>query len=360
MIGRFSPPRGPRPVARAGPFVATMPNGVFGDPLVHVRIPHHKRSLLLDLGEGAKLPARTAHQVSDVLLSHAHADHIAGFISFLRSRIGEWPLCRVYGPPGISGNVAGLVAGIHWDRIGRRAPRFEVTEYDAGKLARFSVVAGGVGPEPLDVKPAPDGIVHTDEIMQIRVAILDHLTPVLAYALESRATIRVRKDALAASGLRPGPWLTDLKDRISAGESRALISLPDGSTRDAALLAAELLMVSAGVKLVYATDLADTPRNRADLQALAAGAHTLFCEAAFSEVDADKAQRTGHLTARACGEIAAAAGVTRLIPFHFSRRYESDPKRLYAEARAACAATVVPDIERFEKSLPAGPTERDA
>lgn len=51
------------------------------------------------------------------------------------------------------------------------------------------------------------------------------------------------------------------------------------------------------------------------------------------------AVRTGHLTARACGEIATAAGVERLIPFHFSRRYESDP---YREVRAVCSRAVVP------------------
>jgi hypothetical protein len=41
-------------------------------------------------------------------------------------------------------------------------------------------------------------------------------------------------------------------------------------------------------------------------------------------------------------EIAAAAHVERLIPFHFSRRYEEEPDRVYAEVRARCARTVIP------------------
>lgn len=81
-------------------------------------------------------------------------------------------------------------------------------------------------------------------------------------------------------------------------------------------LANGLAVVAPGQKLAYATDLADTRENRERLIALARGAHTFFCEASFVERDCAQAARTGHLTARACGEIATAANVTRLIPFH--------------------------------------------
>ena len=72
------------------------------------------------------------------------------------------------------------------------------------------------------------------------------------------------------------------------------------------------------------------------------GAHCLLCEASFLTQDRAQAERTGHLTARACGEIAAAAGVRTLIPFHFSRRYESEPWRVYEEIAAACPQVVIP------------------
>ena len=93
-------------------------------------------------------------------------------------------------------------------------------------------------------------------------------------------------------------------------------------------------MVTPGQKLVYATDLADTAANRARLMALAQEANVLFCEAAFVAADAEPALRTGHLTARAGGEIAVAANVAARIPFHFSRRYQTEPERVYAEIRA--------------------------
>ena len=69
----------------------------------------------------------------------------------------------------------------------------------------------------------------------------------------------------------------------------------------------------------------------------------LLCrEAAFLAADAGPAARAGHLTARARGEIAVAADVAMLFPFHFSRRYHSEPLRVYAEIRAVRPRRVEP------------------
>jgi len=54
------------------------------------------------------------------------------------------------------------------------------------------------------------------------------------------------------------------------------------------------------------------------------------------------------LTARACGEIATAAVVRRLVPFHLSRRYEKDPRQVYAEVLAACPRALVPGSVQVE------------
>ena len=60
------------------------------------------------------------------------------------------------------------------------------------------------------------------------------------------------------------------------------------------------------------------------------------------ENDIKHAIRNGHLTTRACGEIATAARVGRLVSFHFSRRYAEHPDDIYAELRAACNRVVIP------------------
>jgi ribonuclease BN (tRNA processing enzyme) len=167
---------------------------------------------------------------------------------------------------------------------------------------------------------------------------------VLAYALEPAQSLNIRKDRLQARGLLPGPWLGALKQGLQAGEVDKHIELPDGTTGTVQALADDLVLVSPGKKLVYATDFADTPANRERLIALARGAHTLFCESTFCEADAEQAARTAHLTTRACAEIAEAARVARLVPFHFSRRYEKDPAAVYAEIAEFTRTVMVPDL----------------
>jgi ribonuclease BN (tRNA processing enzyme) len=334
-------PSVPGPVVHVGPFVATLVNGVFGDPLLHVRLQHAKRSLLFDLGEAGRLPARIAHQVTDVFVSHAHIDHVAGFLWFLRSRIGDYPACRIFGPPGLAANIAGFIAGVHWDRVGQRGPCFDIAELHEDRLLRFRVRAGDSGARSLGADVAADGKLLADPGFRVRAVTLDHKTPVLAFALEQSGDIKVRKERLTALGAAPGPWLTALKAAIAANEPDRPITLPTGARQRAGALAEELLMIGAGHKLVYATDLADTAPNRARLASLAHGAQAFFCEATFCESDADQAARTGHLTAKACAQIAALAEVRRLVPFHFSRRYEPNAARIYAEIEAACPAMTI-------------------
>jgi ribonuclease BN (tRNA processing enzyme) len=333
---------GPHPVARVGMAIGTLVNGTFGDPLLHVRLRHLKRSLLFDLGEGGRLPGRIAHQVRDVFISHAHIDHIAGFLWLLRARIGEFPTCRLYGPPGLAGHIAGLMSGILWDRIGENGPRFSIAELHNDCLMRYAIQAGRSGVEQLGERRVMEGVILEEPAFRVRAATLDHGTPVLAFAFEQPRQFNIRKERLIARGLPAGPWLNELKLRLAKDEFYALIDLPDGSSGSAGELADDLVLIAPGQKLVYATDLADSIDNRQRLIALARGAHTLFCEAAFVEADKNQAVRTGHLTGRACGEIATCAKVGHLIPFHFSRRYETAPEPLYEEVRSVCSRVVVP------------------
>lgn len=344
-VAQLGPPSesgGSRIAGRAGSADFCLVNGVFGDPLLHLRLRHQRRSLLFDLGDGARLPARIAHQVTDVFITHAHLDHIGGFLWLLRSRIGEFPPCRLYGPPGLAGHIEGFLRGILWDRVRLRGPVFEVIELHAERMRRFRLQAGRVGCEALGESPITEGIVLREPGFRIRAVQLDHHTPVLAYAFEPDQEISIRKDRLAARGWAPGPWLGALKQHLLADEHTARVRLPDGSASAAAPLAAELVLITPAKRLVYATDLADHAENRARLQDFARHAHTFFCEASFIEAHAEQAARTGHLTTRACGEIATAAGVARLVPFHFSRRYAEVPQQVYDEIAAVCSRLVMP------------------
>jgi ribonuclease BN (tRNA processing enzyme) len=333
---------GPRPAGRVGMVDVCLLNGVFGDPLLHLRLRNQRRSLLFDLGEGSRLPARVAHQVTDVFITHAHVDHIAGFLWLLRSRIGDYPPCRLYGPPGLAGHITGLTRGILWDRLQDDGPVFEVHEYDGERTRRFRVRSGQPAPEALRDSGLAAGTLLAEADFRLRATVLSHRSPVLAFAFEPAPTINIRKDALRTRRLKPGPWLAELKRHVRSGGDAAVLELPDGNRETIATLIAELVVVSPAKKLVYATDFADTADNRERLVRLARGAHTLFCEATFRCRDVERAVRTAHLTTRACAEIAELAGAARLVPFHFSRRYEDDPAAVYRELSTFTGRVVVP------------------
>jgi ribonuclease BN (tRNA processing enzyme) len=316
--------------SRVGPAWATLVGGVFGDPLVHVRLRNQKRSFLFDLGDPARLSARVAHQVSAVCLSHAHMDHIGGFLWFLRSRIGMFGPCKIFGPAKTLARIENFLDAITWDRIEDNAPVFEVGEFDGARLKRVRLTPGG--PKVvLSSLPVADGVLLSEDDLSIKAVVCDHNIPSLAYALTFRMEISVRKDQLIAYRLDPGPWLGRLKACIAARTPEVEIDLPDGTRHSAGELERALTIIRPGKKLVYAADMADTPANRQKVVALADKAHTLFCETAFTMTHKDKAIATQHLTTLAAVEIARRAGVERLVPFHFSKRYENDPSIVYEE-----------------------------
>lgn len=328
-------------VARVGGLTATLMNGVFGDPLLHLRLMNLKQSMLFDLGSGERLPAHLAHQLTDVFITHAHMDHIGGFFWLLRSRIGDFPPCNIYGPPGMADHIDGMINGVHWDRIGESGPRFRVCELHGDYLQITGLQAGKKQRGIIGQKRITDNVMLQAPTFRIQAIMLDHGTPVLAYRFEQKPRLNIRKRRLKDTGVPPGPWLGDLKRAIAAGDRDARIRLPDNSMASAGILADDLILLSPAQKLVYATDLADTASNRERLIRFAENAHTLYCEAAFTQAHKKKAASTGHLTARACGEIARAANVRQLIPFHFSKRYESKPWQIYNEVKSAYHRTVV-------------------
>jgi ribonuclease Z len=100
-----------------------------------------------------------------------------------------------------------------------------------------------------------------------------------------------------------------------------------------------VLTVTPGQKIGYVTDAADTVANRQAIVDLVDRADLLFIEAAFAAADAELAKERAHLTTRAAGEVARAAGVKRVEPFHLSPRYQGKEKQMIAEVTAAFSGT---------------------
>ena len=317
-------------------------NGRFGDPALFVEFAHEREAVLLDCGDLSALSARDLLRIGTVAVSHMHMDHLIGFDALLRINVGREARIDLVGPEGFADRIGHKLQGYTWDLADRYTTDlvFHVAELvEPERLRRFAFrFSRGFAAEEGEAAEAPGGVVRETARWRLTAAILEHHGPCLAYALEEPRRLNVWKTRLEARGLAPGPWLNRLKQALRDGApDDTAIALPDGSCATLASLS-DLVEVSPGTRLGYATDLRDTPGNRAALERLFAGAHLVFLEASFAADEPGRAWERAHLTTRAAGEIARAAGARRIEPFHFSPRYDGEEERLMREVEEAFSA----------------------
>jgi ribonuclease Z len=325
------------------------------EPGLHVEVRDRRRTLLFDLGDIDPLSARTLLRTTHAFVTHPHMDHFAGFDRWLAVGLGRMPAMTVWGGPGFVEKVEHKLRAYTWNVVHRYAVPLVVEahalEADGGRRgARFDSRRGF---ERQDLPAAADaGDVLVDEpLLRVRARIVDHEMPVLAFALEETAQVRIAADRIAGLGLAPGPWLQALKSALLDGS-------PDDRTipvrwRDAhgehlrhhALGELRPLVLDRvpGRRIGYVTDLRFTRANLEQLDALLRGVDLLYIECVFAEEDRQLARQRNHLTARQTGTIARRLAARRLVPFHFSPRYQGAEERLREQACAAWRGDVAPD-----------------
>ena len=322
-------------------------NGRSGDPALYVETLFERRALLLDLGDISALSPRKVQRLDQVFVSHAHIDHFVGFDRLLRLLAGREKTVSLHGPTGFIDHVHHKLQAYRWNLVDRYACDlvFVVSEIDpslATRTARFRL-KNAFAAEPMGDGSIVDGVVHSEPTFRVSIAMLEHRTPCLGFAIEEAFHVNVWKNRLAHLGLSVGPWLRELKRAVienrpddhpirvgSPSDVLNMREVPLGALRSA-------LTVTPGQKIAYVTDAADTAANREAIIALARNAEVLFIEAAFAQADAALAAERAHLTTAAAGRIAREAGVRQVEPFHFSPRYAGDEARMLNEVMAAFA-----------------------
>jgi ribonuclease Z len=329
------------------------------EPGLAVDVRDQRRTLLFDLGDIAPLSSRTLLRTTHAFVTHAHMDHFAGFDHWLAVGLGRMPALTVWGGPGFVEKVEHKLRAYTWNVV-HRYPVPLVIEAQALEAdgcrrgARFDSRRAFARDDLPSAAPssAVGDVLLAEPLLRVRARIVDHEMPVLAFAIEESAQVRVAADRIAGFGLTPGPWLQALKAAVLAGA-------PDDQPmpvrwRDAAGEHAHTWRLgelrplvrdtAPGRRIGYVTDLRFTEANLVQLDALLADVDLLHVECVFAEEDRDLAQRRNHLTARQAGTIARRLGARRLVPFHFSPRYQGGEDRLREQAFAAWRGEAAPDV----------------
>jgi len=322
---------------------ARLINDPFSDPGLFIDFRFGRRALLFDLGDLTPLSTRELLRVTHAFVSHTHMDHFAGFDRLLRICLHRTTPLQLVGPPGFPDQVEHRLRSYTWNLLDEESFDFVIGAAEFGEhgldlmcefRAREAFRRRELAPPRL-----PPGILLDEEEFRIESTVLDHATPCLAFALQEKLRINVLRQGLDALELPVGPWLKEAKQAVRRGASdttsvpvRDRLSVPLG------VLKQHALRVAPGQKIAYLVDAAPHAANVARMIELARGADQLFLEAAFLEEDAALAAERCHPTARQAGAIAKEAGVSHLVPFHFSPRYLDREESLRREAEEAFRA----------------------
>jgi len=312
--------------------------------MVLIQFDGYRDSVLFDLGYMFPLKLRDIQRIDSIFVSHTHFDHFMGFDHFLRLSMEQDRVIGLYGPKNFIAQVVSKLGGYTWNLCESIDLDFHIHEI-ARETVRDAVLRGrdAYALREIHERDREDVIAET-ELYIVKTAILNHKIPVMAYSVEERDTLKVRKDDLDKMGLKPGPWLRDLKDRFPTPADNMEEVNIEGNNYRRAVLESQLLELRKGRKISYIVDTIFCEETYRDAVDLVTGSDELYCEMAYLSPDQSKAQENYHLTAAQAAVIARDASVKRLLPIHFSKRYEKRYHELIAEARS-----IFPNVEKAVK-----------
>ena len=258
---------------------------------------HDDQRFLVDCGEGTQRQILRSglgfKRLDKVLLTHGHLDHMLG-LGGLVSTFARWE----------AGTDLAIYAG-GW-ALERVRDLMNV------------VLRGGEVQLRIDYQELKPGVIWKHRGLTVRTFPVVHRGPgCFGFVFEEDSRRPFLVEEAERLGVPSGPE----RKQLVRGES---ITLADGRVIGADQVLGPLIP---GVKLAWVGDAAETD----NLVEQVAGADALVIEATYLDVEADMAQRFGHLTASQAATLAYEAGVKKLYLTHISRRYAASQAKAEAE-----------------------------
>ena len=299
--------------------------------------------LLFDCGEDCPnaLPFAEVLRIEHLFFSHLHMDHVAGFDSLFRMVYARENLpMQVWGPAGTTRIMQHRVQGFLWNLTEKLESPWLVHDVleNHVEVTRLEYIAEFDTARVSEQHPHNGTILQTPEF-SVQVVQLDHLTPSLAYVLREPSKANIDTSKLAALGLKPGPWLREMKE--ASPEQKTI--MVNGVERDLEALKAELMVVTEGDSIAYLTDFLLDDAAMEKLLPIIRGCKTVVCESQYLAEDRALALKNYHMITDRVATLAKEAKVGELVLFHVSDRYDAGQwKALLREARAIFSNTHFP------------------
>jgi ribonuclease Z len=278
--------------------------------------------LLFDCGDGCltDLSFAEIQAIDHLFFSHLHMDHVGGFDTFFRCTFNrDTKTNRIWGPPDTARILQRRMQGFLWNLHEEMSATWLVSDIDPEKIGTtaFELREAFAALHDRGTRPY-DATIHTGAGFAVEAITMDHRTPTLAYIVREQARRNIDTSRLASLGLRPGPWLKQLKE--STGSSGTVVV--DGVTRSSEELQQALLVETPGDSIAYLTDfLLDEPAMER-LSAALHGCRVIVCEGQYRQADIELARKNFHMTTTLSATLAQRAQAAELVLFHLSDRYQ--------------------------------------
>lgn len=283
-----------------------------------------QKRLLFDCGEGclSELAVGEILGIDHLFFSHCHMDHISGFDAFFRCTFGRKSRPNViWGPGGTSRIMQHRFQGFLWNLHTEMSGSWIVRDVLPGKIisTRYELAEAFETAYDEGITAFNQEILDEPEFT-VSAFIMNHNTETLAFYVKEKQKVNVERNAVIQLGLKPGPWLQEVKD-LTVEKSEVEVA---GRTLRLDELRNEILTITGGDTIAYLTDfLLDEDTIEALAEKLA-GCKKIVCEAQYKHVDLDLAQKNYHMTVKYSAMLAKAIGAEELILFHISSRYNKE------------------------------------
>jgi len=278
--------------------------------------------LLFDCGDGCltDLTFAEIQAIDHLFFSHLHMDHVGGFDGFFRCTFNrDTKPNRIWGPPETTNILQHRFRGFLWNLHEEMSSTWLVSDIYPVEIrtSGFELREAFAVAHPQEARPYQQTI-HESDGFVIEAVTMEHRTPTIAYVVREKPRKNIDTSRLASIGLKPGPWMKQLKDPANTSDTIVI----GGHSYPTEELRSALITETPGDSIAYLTDFLLDEAAIVRLSEALTDCNTIICEGQYRHSDLDLAKKNFHMTTVLSATLAKRANVKELILFHLSDRYE--------------------------------------